>query len=119
MPTCQQLPHIIAFLLLLARLGDVGSTYLISPTLKLGANPIVRRLRWPFAGFTVLAAAIPYYSLPAGVAVLVVSLLVCASNCSRVHGLQSDLSCTPWSLAYTVPWLSCDTERKVMPSHTL
>lgn len=84
MPTYQQLPHVIAFLLLLARLGDVGSTYLISPTLKLEANPIVRRLRWPFAGVTILAAAIPYYSLPAGVAFLVVSLLVCASNCSRV-----------------------------------
>jgi hypothetical protein len=26
MPTYQQLPHVIAFLLLLARLGDVGST---------------------------------------------------------------------------------------------
>jgi hypothetical protein len=84
MPTYQQLPHVIAFLLLLARLGDVGSTYLISPTLKLEANPIVRRLRWPFASVTILAAAIPYYSLPAGVAFLVVSLLVCASNCSRV-----------------------------------
>jgi hypothetical protein len=48
MPTYQQLPHVIAFLLLIARLGDVGSTYLLSPTLKLEANPIMRRLRWPF-----------------------------------------------------------------------
>jgi hypothetical protein len=84
MPTYQQLPHVIAFLLLLARLGDVGSTYLLSPTLKLEANPIVRRFRWPFASVGILAAAIPYYSLPAGVAFLVLSLLVCASNCSRV-----------------------------------
>jgi hypothetical protein len=84
MPTYQQLTHVIAFLLLLARLGDVGSTYLLSPTLKLEANPIVRRFRWPFAGVTILAAALPYYSLPAGVAFLIMSLLVCASNCSRV-----------------------------------
>lgn len=84
MPTSQQLPHVIAFLLLLARLGDVGSTYLISPQLKLEANPIVRRFRWPFAGLTVLLAAIPYYSLPVGIAFLIVSLLVCASNCSRM-----------------------------------
>ena len=84
MPTYAQLPHVIAFLLLLARLGDVGSTYLVSPRLKLEANPIVRRLRWPFAGVTILAAALPYYSLPAGVTFLIASLLVCASNCSRL-----------------------------------
>jgi hypothetical protein len=47
MLTNAQLPHAVAFLLLLARIGDVGSTYLISPTLKLEANPIIRRLRWP------------------------------------------------------------------------
>jgi hypothetical protein len=84
MPTYQELPHVIAFLLLLARLGDIGSTYLISPTLKLETNPIVRRFRWPFAAATVLAAALAYYSLPVGVAFLIGSLLVCAANCSRV-----------------------------------
>jgi hypothetical protein len=66
MLTNAQLPHVIAFLLLLARIGDVGSTYLISPALKLEANPIIRRLRWPFAGITILVAAIPYYSVPLG-----------------------------------------------------
>ncbi len=84
MPTYQQLPHVIAFLLLLARLGDIGSTYLISPMLQLETNPIIRRFRWPFAAAAVLAAALPYYSLPAGLALLVASLLVCASNCSRI-----------------------------------
>lgn len=84
MPTYQQLPHVIAFLLLLARLGDVGSTYLLSPTLKLEANPLVRRFRWPFAIASLLIAGLPYYSLPAGVSVLITSLLVCASNSSRV-----------------------------------
>jgi hypothetical protein len=89
MHTYQQLTHVIAFLLLLARLGDVGSTYLVTPTLKLEANPIVRRLRWPFAGVTILAAVLPYYSLPAGVAFLIVSLLVCASNTSRLWFLRT------------------------------
>jgi hypothetical protein len=84
MPSAEQLPSVIALFLLIARLGDVGSTYLITPKLKLEANPLVRRLRWPFAGVSILAAAVPYYSLPTGVAFLIVSLLVCASNCSRV-----------------------------------
>jgi hypothetical protein len=84
MPTFQQLPHVIAFLLLLARIGDVGSTYLVSPQLKLEANPLVRRFRWPFAVVSILIAAIPYYSLPIGIAALILSLLVCASNCSRL-----------------------------------
>jgi hypothetical protein len=84
MPTFQQLPHVIASLLLLARIGDVGSTYLISPQLKLEANPLARRFRWPFAALTLLLAAIPYYSLPIGIAALILSLLVCASNCSRI-----------------------------------
>jgi hypothetical protein len=84
MLTSAQLPHVIAFLLLLARIGDVGSTYLISPTLKLEANPIIRRLRWPFASMSVLVAAAPYYSVPLALTLLVGSLLVCASNCSRM-----------------------------------
>jgi hypothetical protein len=59
MLTMQWLTHLISFLLLLSRLGDIGSTYLITPTLKLEANPIVRRLKWRFAAVTILAAAIP------------------------------------------------------------
>lgn len=76
--------HTIAFLLLLARLGDVGSTYLATPKLKLEANAIVRRFKWPFAWLTVLLAFLPYYSLGAGVILLVASLLVCGSNFSRL-----------------------------------
>ena len=76
--------HTIAFLLLLARLGDVGSTYLATPTLKLEANPVARRLKWPFAWLTVLVAILPYYSLALGIIVLVASLLVCASNFSKL-----------------------------------
>jgi len=84
MLTMPQLTHAIAFLLLLSRIGDIGSTYLITPTLKLEANPIVRRLKWRFAIATLLMAVVPYFSLPAGVTLLITSLLVCASNCSRI-----------------------------------
>jgi hypothetical protein len=76
--------HFVAFLLLLARLGDIGSTYLATPTLKLEANPVARRLRWPFAMLTLLAALLPYWWLPGGIIVLVGSLLVCSSNFSRL-----------------------------------
>jgi hypothetical protein len=78
------LEHLIAFLLLIARLGDIGSTWLVTPTLKLESNPIVRRFRWRYAALTVFACLIPYWSVPFGVAVLVASLLVSASNSSRI-----------------------------------
>jgi hypothetical protein len=74
--------NIVALLLLLARLGDIGSTYLITPKLRLEANPLVRRWKWPFAFSTLLIALVPYYWLPGGVVLLVGSLLVCFSNFS-------------------------------------
>lgn len=80
----QPLTHIVALLLLLARLGDVGSTYLATPKLTLEANPVVRRFKWPFAWLTVLLALVPYYSVPLGIIFLVASLLVCASNFSKL-----------------------------------
>lgn len=78
------LEHLIAFLLLLARLGDIGSTYLATPNLKLEANPVARRLRWPFAILTLFAALLPYWWLPGGIILLVGSLLVCSSNFAKL-----------------------------------
>src|SRR5262245_5833640 len=75
--------HTIAALLLLARLGDVISTRLISPTLRLEANIVVRRLGWRFAWLTLLVALVPYVSLRVGIAALAMSLLVSASNLTR------------------------------------
>jgi hypothetical protein len=72
--------HLLAGLLLVARAGDIGSTYLATPRLMLEANPVARRLGWPFALLTLLAALIPYYNLSAGVVVLVPSLLVASRN---------------------------------------
>lgn len=34
--------------ILITRIGDIVSTRLITPTLKIEANPIVRRLGWKF-----------------------------------------------------------------------
>jgi hypothetical protein len=84
MPPIEHTTNLVALMLLLARIGDVGSTYLATPRLKLEANPIARRFRWPFAALTLFAAAIPYYSVPMGIAVLVASLLVSASNFSKL-----------------------------------
>ncbi len=72
--------HVIALLLLLARAGDIGSTYLATPKLRLETNSLARRWRWPFAFATLIVAMVPYYSLPAGIILLVGSLLVCSSN---------------------------------------
>lgn len=75
--------HLLAVLLLFSRVGDVVSTRLATPTLRLEANPIVRRLGWRFAVVTLLAALLPYYSASMAVALLAASLLVTASNLSR------------------------------------
>jgi hypothetical protein len=78
------LEHSLAILVLLSRLGDVGTTYLATPNLKLEANPIVRKLRWPFALFTLVLCLVPYYSTAFAVVVIVVSLLVSVSNSQRL-----------------------------------
>ena len=76
--------HVIAALLLLARLGDIGSTWLATPNLLMESNPVARRLRWPFAVATLFIALLPYWLLPAGIVILVASLLVTASNFGKV-----------------------------------
>ncbi len=76
--------HFLCGLILVSRIGDIGSTFLLTPKLTLEANPIARKLGWPFALLTVLACLIPYYSTPAGVVFLVPSLLVSASNTAKI-----------------------------------
>ncbi|MGD8594071.1 MAG: hypothetical protein PVF82_14660 [Gammaproteobacteria bacterium] len=56
------LPHLLAVLILIARIGDIGTTYLLWPNLKLETYPIFRRLRWPYAIATLLIYPIPYVS---------------------------------------------------------
>jgi len=74
--------HVLAALVLVSRLGDLGSTWLASPTLRLEANPIARRLGWRFAILSLGVAAVPYYNTSLGVMALTASFLVTASNLS-------------------------------------
>lgn len=83
------LPHALFGLLLLSRVGDVVSTRLATPTLALEANPIVRRLGWRFALVTLLVPFIAYVNTAFAVMVLVPSLLVTASNLSKVWLLRA------------------------------
>ena len=65
-------------------MGDIGSTYLITPKLKLEANPIMRKLGWWFAIATLLVCLVPYYSTALGIVVLVPSLMVSAGNTGKI-----------------------------------
>lgn len=79
-----KLEHLLCALILLARIGDIGSTYLVTPTLKLEANPIMRRLGWWFALATIFICLVPYYSTAAGIIVLIPSLMISASNIRQI-----------------------------------
>jgi hypothetical protein len=61
------LPHVLCGLLLVSRIGDVLSTYLLTPSLALEANPVVRKLGWRFAVLSLGACVVPYFSLPVAV----------------------------------------------------
>lgn len=88
------LQNTLAALILLARLGDIGSTYLATPTLKMEANPLMRFGGWKLAILTTAACLIPYFSAPLGLTMLVLSLLVTGSNLSKgwlMRALGEDL----------------------------
>src|SRR5258706_13773225 len=76
----------LAATLFAARLADVLSTRMASPRLQLEANPIVRRLGWPFAWSTLgvcLVAYVPGYGSAIAVPAIVVSPFVPGGNLSR------------------------------------
>jgi hypothetical protein len=75
--------HLLAVLVFFSHLGDVLSTRLATPTLKLEANPVMRRGGWPLVYLTLLVALLPYYSAPLGVAFIATSLFVTSSNLSK------------------------------------
>jgi hypothetical protein len=79
----QNWEHILAAVLLLARLGDIGSTYLVTPTLRLEANSVARKFGWPFALLTTLVCLLPYYNTALAMVAIVVSFLATAGNLSR------------------------------------
>jgi hypothetical protein len=74
----------LAALILLSRLGDIGSTYLASPNLELESNSVIRYLRWPFAVLTILVFIIPWWDVGSGIVIMVASFLVAASNSSKL-----------------------------------
>ena len=76
-------------LILISRLGDILSTYFVTPTLKLEANPLARKFGWRFIVFTMIVAIIPFFSAAAGIIVLVPSLLVSASNISKIFAVRT------------------------------
>ena len=61
-----------------------GKRLLLTPKLKLEANPIAKGLGWPFAFATLLICLVPYWWTAGGIIVLVPSLLVSASNTSKI-----------------------------------
>jgi hypothetical protein len=75
--------HVLFALILVSRLGDIGSTYLVTPSLRLEANPIAKRLGWRFAVLSLLVSFIAYLNTAAGVMVLTPSLLVSSSNIAK------------------------------------
>jgi len=83
-PTNIGFENLLCVLILLSRLGDIGSTYLITPKLKLETNPIARKLGWWFAIATVFVCLVPYYSTALAIVILVPSLMVCAANTGKV-----------------------------------
>lgn len=82
--THEGLKFTLAMLILISRLGDIGSTYLASPKLELESNMVIRRLRWPFAALTILVFIVPYWDIGSGIVIMVASLLVAASNSSKI-----------------------------------
>jgi hypothetical protein len=79
----EHLVHVVAFATLISRLGDIGTTFLVSPTLRLEANPIARRLGWKYTFATAGLALLPYYSIHGGIVVCTASFLAAASNASE------------------------------------
>src|SRR5437899_12815598 len=76
-------PHFLAALVLIARVGDVASTFVASPRLLLEANPLMRRMGRPLALATLLLCLVPYYYDSLGMVVLSASLLVTSSNLAK------------------------------------
>jgi hypothetical protein len=82
--------HVLCVLILGARLADIISTYLATPSLRLEANPLVKRLGWSLPLMSVIVCVIPYWSVGGGIVVLVVSLWAAADNIARlwfIHAL--------------------------------
>lgn len=75
--------HLIVVLGVLSRAADVMSTRLVTPTLVLEGNALMRRLGWRAAWATLAAGLIGYWSVGLGIMLITASLLVAGSNLGR------------------------------------
>jgi hypothetical protein len=80
----QHFEHFLCGMLLLSRVGDLVTTWLITPRLLLEANPIVRKFRWRLGILTLLACLLPYWNTAYAWAALVMFLMGCASNARSI-----------------------------------
>jgi hypothetical protein len=78
-----QFTNLIALLGVLSRAADILSTKLVSPTLALEANPLMRRLGWAGAYPSILLGLVAYWHVEFGIMVIVASFLVAGSNLYR------------------------------------
>jgi hypothetical protein len=74
----------VAALAVCSRVADIWTTYMVTPTLKIEANSIARRLGWPYALLTILAGLLTYVWEPFGIVLLTASFLIAASNASKI-----------------------------------
>jgi hypothetical protein len=81
--------HVLSLLIMVSRLGDIGSTYLVTPNLTLEANPIAKKLGWRFAFLSLFLCFIPYYNTSLAIIVLVPSLLISSSNIGKIWLIRS------------------------------
>jgi hypothetical protein len=75
-----------------ARVADVVSTRFATPNLRLEANPVARKLGWPFAWATLGLAVVPYLSdwgPNLAVVIVVMSLVVASSNVGRSWAMRA------------------------------
>jgi len=83
------LPHCLAALILFARLGDIGTTWLATPRFMLESNPLVRRAPRTVSTLSLALCLVPYWTPAASLLVLVPSLLVSANNASRLWAYRA------------------------------
>jgi hypothetical protein len=73
--------------LVITRLIDILTTYIVTPKLKLETNPIIKK--WGPAWLTMALCVIPFFSIPLAIIVLVMSLLSSANNIRKVWMLKA------------------------------
>ena len=76
--------HFIFGFLLISRLGDVLSTLFATPKLKFESNIIAKKLGKPYMFLTLLISFVAYYDIAISIVILIPSLLVSASNISKI-----------------------------------